>query len=106
MDVGLLRLHTTRSDSRAVLSLEGEMDLATSPALRQHLLDLRDDGVSQVVVDLSELQFIDSTGLGALVAAVKRYREHGGDIVLRKPTASVGRVLEIAGLTRVFEIEQ
>ena len=57
-----------------------------------------------LVVDLSGLTFIDSTGLHELVVALKRQRARGGEIVLRAPSAQTMRVLEIVGLDQLFTI--
>jgi anti-sigma B factor antagonist len=50
------------------------------------------------------MTFIDSTGLGVIVGTLKRLREGGGDLVLRSPSRSTRKVLEITGLTRIVEI--
>jgi anti-anti-sigma factor len=56
------------------------------------------------VLDLTALSFIDSSGISQLIVALKRQRELGGDVILRSPPDQARRVLEIAGLTRVFTI--
>jgi anti-sigma B factor antagonist len=90
------------SAETAVLRISGEVDISTAPQLRERLqqLDSR-----RVVVDLSAMTFIDSTGLGVLVGAFKRLREGGGDLVLRAPTRSTRKVLELTGLSQVVTIE-
>ncbi len=92
-------------DGMATVRLVGELDLFTAPCLHDGLGDLFDDGVRTIQLDLSALDFIDSTGLAELVLALKRSRQHGGDVVLRSPTPSTSRVLEISGLDRVFTVE-
>ena len=57
-----------------------------------------------MTVDLSELAFVDSTGLSVLITGLKRLREAGGDMALRSPQPGTRRVLEITGLTEVFSI--
>ena len=83
----------------------GEIDIASSDELRSALLTLSDQGVRQVTVDLAELAFIDSTGLGALIRVLKHYRERGGDLKLANPTRPVAKVLEITSLDKLFEID-
>ena len=90
------------SGETAVLRISGEVDISTAPRLRERLQQL--DSRS-VVVDLSAMTFIDSTGLGVLVGAFKRLREGGGDLVLRAPTRSTRKVLELTGLSQVVTIE-
>jgi len=90
------------SGEAAILRISGEIDISTAPQLRERLQEL--DSRS-VVVDLSAMTFIDSTGLGVLVGAFKRLREGGGDLVLRAPTRSTRKVLELTGLSQVVTIE-
>jgi anti-sigma B factor antagonist len=100
------RLSVSESADRAIVSLEGELDLATAPQLRDQLVTLAEQDGSDVVVDLTRLAFIDSTGLSVLVMALNRSRAAGGSIVLRNPSESVMRILEITGLVSVFGIDE
>jgi len=86
------------------IRLLGELDMSTASELREQLTGLAADGPAQVTVDLSELAFVDSTGLSVLIAGLKRLRQQGGDMALRSPTPATRRVLEITGLTEVFSI--
>jgi anti-sigma B factor antagonist len=87
-----------------VLTVEGEVDVYTAPLLRQRLVDLADSGVSRIIVNLEPVEFLDSTGLGVLVAALNRLRRQDGDVELICSQARILRVFEITGLTRVFTI--
>jgi anti-sigma B factor antagonist len=84
--------------------LVGELDMSTASMLREELVGLAAQGPTQVTVDLSELVFVDSTGLSVLITGLKRLRQQGGDMSLRSPTPATRRVLEITGLTEVFSI--
>ena len=84
--------------------LLGELDLGTAPQLRDELARLTAGGARLVTVDMSELAFIDSTGLSVLITALKRLRQQGGDMALRSPNPGTRKVLEITGLTEVFSI--
>lgn len=88
----------------SVVSAEGEVDVSTAPSLRQRLYELPES--AKVVVDLSEVTFLDSTGLGVLVAALKRVRESdaGGDLRLVVTRPQVSKVLEVTGLSTVFSV--
>jgi anti-sigma B factor antagonist len=90
------------SGETAILRISGEVDISTAPQLRERLQQLES---RSVVVDLSAMTFIDSTGLGVLVGAFKRLRERGGDLVLRAPTRSARKVLELTGLSQLVTIE-
>jgi anti-sigma B factor antagonist len=86
------------------IQLFGELDMSTAPALREELVELIAAGATMVTVDLSELAFVDSTGLSVLITGLKRLRQQGGDMALRSPTPGTRRVLEITGLTEVFPV--
>ncbi len=91
-------------DGVPVLAVAGEIDVYTAPRLRERLLDVAHAGTSTVVVDLTEVSFVDSTGLGVLVSGLKRFREAGGDLLLVVTQPQIMKVLEITGLTTVFSI--
>jgi anti-sigma B factor antagonist len=95
-----------RSHDFAVLTVEGEVDVYTAPLLRQKLVDLADSGVSRIVVNLEPVGFLDSTGLGVLVAALNRLRRQGGDVELICSQPRILRVFAITGLTKVFTIHE
>ncbi|MBV8949723.1 MAG: STAS domain-containing protein [Actinobacteria bacterium] len=87
------------------LAIRGEVDVSTSAGLRDELYRLIDGGATRVVIDCSEMDFIDSSGLGVLVGALKRMREKDGEVVLRALNPSARKVFEITGLTKLFTIE-
>lgn len=87
-----------------VLTVHGDVDLYSAPALRQRLVDLVGEQRHDVVVDLSDVPFIDSLGLGVLVGGLKRARGHGGDLRLAGPNDLTTRVLRATGLTSAFHI--
>jgi len=91
-------------DGCAVLSVSGEVDLATAPQLRQQLVDLVTDGHRCIVVDLSGTDFLDSTGLGALVAGLKRLRAHDGEMRVVCTTPRVRKVFELTHVDRVLPL--
>ena len=97
-------LLTARTPDAAVVRVIGELDLATAPQLREVFSDLAALGGLHVTVDLSELAFIDSSGLSVLATGLKRLREGGGDLALRSPNPAAMKTLEITGLTSVFAI--
>lgn len=85
-----------------VCSLRGELDAINAPRLRAVLAERLE---SDVVVDLSQLEFIDSSGLGVLVGALKRFEAAGQRLRLRSPTSAISRVFSITGLDQAFVIE-
>ena len=97
-------LVTARTPDAAVVRVIGELDLATAPQLREVLTGLTALGGLHVTADLSELAFIDSSGLSVLVTGLKCLREAGGDLALQSPNPAAMKAFEITGLTRVFAI--
>ncbi len=89
-----------------LLTVEGEIDVYTAPLLRQKLVELADSAVPRVLVNLEPVQFLDSTGLGVLVAALNRFRRQDGDVELVCSQSRILRVFEITGLTKVFTIHE
>ncbi len=92
------------SDDQFVISLAGEVDLYTAPEFKQQLLEVIDQGGRDVIVDLSDTTFIDSTTLGVLVGGVKRLRPTGGSLALVCTDPNIIKIFEITGLDRVFPI--
>lgn len=88
----------------AVFRLRGCLDLVTSPLLRAALLESADEGKHEIIIDLTQLEFIDSTGLGALIGAHRRATERGGRVGLIIAEGPIGRLLSITGLIRVFGV--
>jgi anti-sigma B factor antagonist len=92
------------SDDAYVIALGGEVDLYTAPEFKQELLDVIAKGGKQVIVDLTETTFIDSTTLGVLVGGVKRLRTNDGQLSLICSDRNITKIFEITGLDRVFTI--
>jgi anti-sigma B factor antagonist len=105
-DVAEFRLTTLRlGEHGSSITVEGELDLYSAPKLKAQLLGLADD-VKHVLVDLSRTTFVDSAGLGVLVACARRLRSRGGTILLAVDDLNILKVLEITGLARFFEIRR
>ena len=96
-------LSTERLEKACIVRLGGEIDLYNAPAVREALLAACSDGPERVVVDLSEVEFLDSTALGALVEARTRLPNREG-FILAAPRPEARRALEIAGLDRHFAV--
>jgi anti-sigma B factor antagonist len=91
-------------DGVRVIVVCGEVDLFGAPRLRAELLRAIESEASQVVVDLSETRFIDSTTLGVLLEASKLLRAKDGDLVLVIDNAAIRKIFEITLLERAFRI--
>jgi anti-sigma B factor antagonist len=77
--------------------VRGDVDMATAPQLRSLLDELVDAGVTTIVLDCRALEFLDSSGIGVLVAARKRLGDQG-QLVIDSPPAHVRKVLDITGV--------
>jgi anti-anti-sigma factor len=95
----------SRTGGEARCKLGGELDLATEPRVRRELLDALHDGPTQLVIDLADVTFIDSTGLRALLSARNRASSIGTRVVLSHLGPAVERTLAIANLWSFFDFE-
>ncbi|MBC7305633.1 MAG: STAS domain-containing protein [Dietzia sp.] len=96
---------TSRANGdRTVVEVTGEIDVYTAPALREELSSLIDAENTDLVVDLTQVSFMDSTGLGVLVGALKKVRTLGGDLRLVISQEKILKVFRITALTQVFTI--
>jgi len=98
-----LRISKKSRVDHAVVSVCGEIDLYTAPLLSGALADAVACG-GRTVVDMSGVEFCDSTGLGVLLSALKQARGNGGELELAAPQPAVRRILEITGLDEVFTV--
>lgn len=89
-------------DSTAVIRVIGRLNMVAAPRLRELVATTVTDGRTRVVIDLADTEFIDSSGLGALIAGLKAARSAGGDLRIARPTAQVITVLELTNLNRVL----
>ncbi|KQQ09698.1 MULTISPECIES: STAS domain-containing protein [Rathayibacter] len=86
----------------AVVRGEGKLNMVSAPELRTLVLRVIEEGENRVVVDLSGIEFMDSSGLGALVGCLKSARQAGGDLRIASPSPQVSMVLRLSNLDRVL----
>lgn len=97
----LFQLETRAEDDWTILSVTGELDVATAPRLRQEAVRVLAGGQPRLALDLSGCSFLDSTGLGVIVGVLKRVRGLDGNMVILGAPNQVAKVFEI---TRVSSI--
>jgi anti-sigma B factor antagonist len=97
-------LKTEDGGDTLVFRLRGSLDLATAPTVRAALSDATEKGSRHLLVDLSQLEFLDSTGLGVLIGAHRRAAERGGSLRLVVADGPISRLLNITGLVAVFAV--
>ena len=89
-------------DGVVVVAPQGRLDLPVAPGLRKQLIGLVEEGHTRVVVDLSAVELIDSSGLGALVAGFEAARDNGGDLKIMSPNEQATLVMELTNVNRVL----
>jgi anti-sigma B factor antagonist len=99
-----LSLITREVAGYTVVEARGEVDIYTSAMLRERLIEQVDAGARQVVVDLSGVDFLDSSGLGVLVGVLKRLRTAGGELTLVCASEKLLKIFRITALDRVFPL--
>lgn len=87
-----------------IVELSGEIDVYTSPKVKDAIGDLIDRGIYNLVIDLEKVRYIDSTGLGVLIGGLKRVREHGGSVNLVCTNPQIRKIFDITGLVKIFGI--
>ena len=92
-----------REDAKLTVAVEGHLDTLTSPDLERGLEPAL-DGVTELVVDLKDLEYISSTGLRVLVGAAQELGEKGGKMTVINPRAEVMEIFTMTGLDAVFGI--
>lgn len=97
-------LKTEDAGDTLVFRLRGSLDLATAPTVRAALTDATEDGSHHIIVDLTQLEFLDSTGLGVLIGAHRRAAERNGSLRLIVHDGPISRLLQITGLIAVFAV--
>lgn len=105
-----LRVKAQERDGWTVLQFSGELDLASSPGVRQYVHDAVADGQHSIVLDLSDVQFCDSSGVGVLIAARRLMHSCTGRLRLILPAqgavdgSHVNRVFTALGVRRLFDV--
>jgi anti-sigma B factor antagonist len=87
----------------AVVAPTGRLNMVSAPAFREAVAGVVADGRSRVAIDLSGVEFMDSSGLGALVGCLKTARQAGGDLRIAAPTKQVLMVLQLSNIDRILK---
>ncbi|MGH8968669.1 MAG: STAS domain-containing protein [Actinomycetes bacterium] len=99
-----LHLSTTTHDDYAVVHVSGEVDIETAPQLSDHVLSVIRDHSAEILLDLSQVPFMDSTGLQLLLSIRERAELAGGGLALVGVTRPVMKVLDVTGLVSTFAL--
>ena len=101
-----LKLGHYNKDGIEVIDVAGTIDIYTAPRLRELLINLVSRDNYQLIVNLDQVEFLDSTGLGVLVGGLKRVRAHDGSLDLVCTQERILKIFRITGMTKVFGIHQ
>ncbi len=96
------RVDDVRTDL-AIIRVNGRLNMVTAPRLREVVTQAVTSGKSRLVVDLTDVEFMDSSGLGALIGALKTTRQAGGDLRIAAPGEQVLMVLQLSNVDRILK---
>ncbi|WP_184754555.1 STAS domain-containing protein [Streptosporangium album] len=102
-----LKVSTRSHAGHTVMTIVGEIDLYTAPGLQSEFARLLlETPATYVVIDMSKVEFCDSTGMNVLLSALKRLKERGGTLELVAPRPAVRKILQVTGLDSVFTVHE
>ena len=87
------------------VSLQGELDVSTADKLKEHLHNLSDEKILDMKINLENLDYIDSTGLGAMIGVLKKLKTDNKEIYIINPKSNVKKIFTITGLDKIFKVE-
>lgn len=99
-----LKVSTRTQGDHTIMSVTGEIDLYTAPGLQSELMTALSAGQVRLIVDMSGVDFCDSTGMNVLLAAHRYAKERGGELQLAGPGSTTRKVLQVTGLESVFTV--
>ncbi|MFD0684152.1 STAS domain-containing protein [Actinomadura fibrosa] len=97
-------VHQRRYGDHTIVAVAGDIDVETSPRLREFLIGLVDDGARHLVIDLGGVTFLDSTGIGVMIGVLHRLRAANGTMSCAGGSTAVRSVFRVTQLTRVFAL--
>jgi len=97
-----LQITTHTVEPFDVIEIGGEVDVYTAPRLREAIVAVVEAGRHRLIIDVQQVEFLDSTGLGVLVGALKRVRADGGSLDIVCTQERILKIFEITGLDKVF----
>ena len=100
-----MQISARRHDKNTIFDVSGDIDFAHSRELRESMLsEIRETRTSRVIVNLSQVRYIDSSGVASLIEGLKASRDLGSRFILIGLSTSAREVLQLSRLTKVFEI--
>lgn len=99
-----MNFHSRSVDNITLLDISGRVDVTNSGDLKQKLAQISGRHSTQVIVNLANVSFMDSSGLAVLVQGMRRCREYGGDLLLCSPPKPVRMIFELTRLDKALQI--
>ena len=99
-----MKLNHRRIDSIDLVEMSGRLVMADAPEARQRLESIIEQGSGKLIIDLSDVGFMDSSGLSVLISTFKQTRTKDGDVVLLNPSPAVRTLFELTRMQQVFDI--
>jgi anti-sigma B factor antagonist len=99
-----MNIRVTEHNDFLTLSIEGRLDITTASRLKEEILQRLETGARSIILNMAQVDFINSSGLGTLVSILKEVRSVGGRLVLSNLASYVEEIFEITQLSEIFEI--
>ncbi len=99
-----MEYHVTEDGDLRIISCQGRMDANSSPKFKEYLKSLLDKGDTRLVITMDEVEFLDSSGLGALVACMRKAKEKKGEIKISGLRPEVRTIFDMTRVSRLFDI--
>ena len=99
-----MQIVKTQNNNVTVVALKGRLDSAAAPSTEKQLTDMLESGVSRIVLDCSELEYISSAGLRIMLSLAKRVDGAQGHLALATPQKQVREILDVAGFSDILSV--
>src|SRR6202451_2561667 len=101
-----LNVSSRYQGDHVIVTTAGEIDLYTAPKLQTDLAAIIDDAApaARIIIDMSGVEFCDSTGMNVLLSCLRHVRERGGELEIASPKPAVRKILQVTGLDSVFTL--
>ena len=99
-----MQLEEKEINSIVILSPVGEMDLYNAPTLRYKVEGLITENKKQIIINLMQVSYIDSSGIGALIAALTKLKKSGGILKISNASSSIAKIFALTELTSFFQM--
>lgn len=100
-----LNIEYIKEEGKDILFLNGEVDAFTAASLKEKLLEITEKGQNVIVLDMSHISYMDSTGIGVIIAGYKSASRNEGALIVRGLTARIKRLFDITGLSEIVEVQ-